>query len=103
MSQHFPKLYEHSDANVKVELDLSNYMTKADLKGATRVDTSNLAAKPNLTSLNSEVDKIDIDKLKTAPADLYKLCNVVDKDVIKRIWMINYSRRLTPLIPADLF
>ena len=27
---------------MKIELDLSNYVTKAVLKGATRVDTSNL-------------------------------------------------------------
>ena len=89
MSQHFLKPYEHSDAKVKVELDLSNYVTKADSKGATRVDTSNLAAKPNLASLNSEVDKTDIDTLKTVAADLYNLCNVVDKDVTKRMCMIN--------------
>ena len=31
--------------NVKFELDLSNYSTKADLKKATGVDTSNFAKK----------------------------------------------------------
>ena len=31
--------------NVKVELDLSNYETKIDLKGATRIVTSNVALK----------------------------------------------------------
>ena len=40
MSQYFPKLYEHSSGNVKVELDLVNYATKIDLKGRTSVDTS---------------------------------------------------------------
>ena len=30
-------------ANVKVELDLSNYATKADLKNAAGVDTSDFA------------------------------------------------------------
>ena len=40
-------------------------MIKAELKVATRVNTSNLAAKPNLASLKSEVDKIDADKPKT--------------------------------------
>ena len=39
MSQHFPKPYESSGGNVKVELDLFKYATKADLKGATGVDT----------------------------------------------------------------
>ena len=32
-------------ANEKVELDLPNYATKADLKNATGVDTSSLAKK----------------------------------------------------------
>ena len=60
MSQYFPKPYEHYSENVKTELDLSNYLTKADLKRATAVNTSNLAATPDLDSLKAEVDKIDI-------------------------------------------
>ena len=44
-SQYFPKPYAHFGRNVEVELDLSNYETKVGLKGAARVDTSNLAAK----------------------------------------------------------
>ena len=40
-----PKPNERSDGNIKVELDLSNYATEADLKWATGVDTFNLAAK----------------------------------------------------------
>ena len=43
MSQYFHKPYEHSGGNLKVELDLSNYATRADLKKATCVDTSHLA------------------------------------------------------------
>ena len=39
--------------NVKIELDLSNHATKTDLKGATRIDTSNLAAKLNLAKLKA--------------------------------------------------
>ena len=46
---------------MKVELDLYNYAAKVDLKGATGVDTSNLAAKSDLASLKAELDKIDID------------------------------------------
>ena len=42
MSQCFPNL-KSLEANVKVELDLPNYATKADLKNATGVDTSCLA------------------------------------------------------------
>ena len=38
MSHYFSKPYEGSRGNVKVELDLSYYGTKADLKGAAGVD-----------------------------------------------------------------
>ena len=61
---------------------MSNYATEADSKGATGVDTSNLAAKSDLANLKATVDKIDIDKLETVPADLSKLSNAVD-DVVK--------------------
>ena len=50
-NQYVSKLCEHFGGDVKVELDLSNYVTKADLKVATGVDTSNLAAKSDLASL----------------------------------------------------
>ena len=62
----------------KVELDLSNYATKADLKETTGVVTLNLAAS---ATLKAEADKMVIDKLKTVPADLIKVRNVVDNDV----------------------
>ena len=39
MSQYFPP-YGGSSENIKVELDLSNYATKTDLKDITHVDTS---------------------------------------------------------------
>ena len=42
---------------MKVELDLSNYATKADMNNATGVDTSKVAKKVDLTSLKSYVDK----------------------------------------------
>ena len=53
-----------SSNNVKVELDLTNYATKTDLKNITHVDVSSFASKTNLAALKTEVDKIDTDKLK---------------------------------------
>ena len=44
MSGYFPEL-KSSRERIKVELDLSNYATKADLKNATGVDTSKFAKK----------------------------------------------------------
>ena len=45
-------------------LDLSNYVTKSDLKNGTGVDTSKFTKKVDLANLKSNVDKLDIDKLK---------------------------------------
>ena len=83
MSQHFPP-YNNSSENIKVELALSNYVTKKDIKDITHVDTSSYALKTNLANLKTEVDKIDTDKLKTVPDDLAKLSNVVINDVVKK-------------------
>ena len=58
---------------VKFELDLSNYATKADLKNATGVYTSKFAEKGDLASLESNVGKLDIDKLKIVPTNLNNL------------------------------
>ena len=55
---------------MKAGLDLSNYATKADLKGATDVETSNLAVKSDLANLKAEVDKRDIGTVITVPADV---------------------------------
>ena len=48
MSEYFQKP-KSLEANVKVELDLSNYATKADLKNATGVDTSDFPKKTNFS------------------------------------------------------
>ena len=78
MSQYFPKPFEPFRGDISVKLDFYSYVPKANLKGAIGVDTSNLESKSNLTKLKAEVDKIDIDKLKTVPVDLSKLSNVVN-------------------------
>ena len=64
--------------------DLSNYAKKTDLKNATGINTSKLAAKSDLVSLKAEVDKLDIEKLGTVPVDLSKLSNTVKNDVVKK-------------------
>ena len=83
MSQYFPPYRSH-EGDIKVELDLSNYATKTDLKNVTLVDVRSFASKINLASLKTEVDKIDADKLKTVPVNLAKLSNVVKNDVVKK-------------------
>ena len=86
--------YKSSNNNIKVELDLTNYGTKTDLNNITHVDTSSFASKTNLAALKSEVDKIDIDKLKTAPTDLAKLTNSVENDLVKKTF---YNTKVTSI------
>ena len=76
--------YKSSSNNIKVELDLANYATKDDIKNVTHKDASSFASKTNLAALKTEVDKIDADKLKTAPVDLAKLTNAVENDLVKK-------------------
>ena len=80
--------FKSSSNNIKVELDLTNYATKADLKNITHVDVSSCASKTNLAALNTEVDKIDVDKLKTTPVDLAKSTNAVEHDLVKKLFII---------------
>ena len=83
MSTYYPP-YKSSSQNIKVELDLSNYAIKKDINDITHVDISSFASKTNLSALKTEIDKIDIDKLKTAPTDLAKLTNAVENDLVKK-------------------
>ena len=58
--------YKSSSNNVEVELDLTNYATKTDLKNITHVDVSSFASKTNLAAnTNALDDKIDGVKKKT--------------------------------------
>ena len=97
MSQYFPP-YRSSGGNIKVELDLSSYTAKTDLKNVTHVDVSSFASKTNLASLKTEVDKIDVNKLKTAPVDLVKLSNVVKNNVVKKT---EYDKLVTKVDNID--
>ena len=47
-----------------MKFDLSNYVIKADLKNVAGVDTSDFAKEADLANLKSDVDELDIDKLK---------------------------------------
>ena len=86
--------YRSSHNNIKVELSLANYATKDDVKNITHVDVSSFASKTNLAALKTEVDKIDTDKLKTAPTDLAKLPNAIENDVVKKT---DYNAKVTSI------
>ena len=102
----------------KVVLDLSNYLTKKELKHPTGVDTSDWAAKKDFTVLKVEVDKLDINKLvnvptgftlktkvneldvrelKTVPVDLKKISDVVKNEVVKNTKFNTLKRKVNKL------
>ena len=73
---------------------MANYATKDDVKNATHVDVSSYATKTNLAASKSEVDRIDVDKLKTTSTDLAKLSNFVKNDVVKKT---DYNTKVTSI------
>ena len=91
MSKYFPKPKSLGE-NVKVELDLSSYVTKADLKNGAGVDTLYFGYETDFANLKSDADKIDIDKVKNIPCNSRNLKRKVEKiDVYKLV-----------LVPVDL-
>ena len=58
MCQYLPKLYEALERDINLKVDLSNYATNIDLKIATRVNTSKLAAKSDFANLEAEIGNI---------------------------------------------
>ena len=92
MTQYYPP-YRSSRNNIKVELDLANNATKTNLNNITHVDVSSFASKTDFAALKTEVDKGDADKLKTTPADLTKLTNAIENDVVKT----DYNAKVTSI------
>ena len=102
MSEYFPAP-KYLGGKVKFELDLSNFATKTDLKNATGIDTSSFAEKVNLANLKSNVDKLDIDKLKIIPTNLSNLKSKIDKiDVDKLVPFLVDLSKLSNVVKNDI-
>ena len=93
---YFLECYTRNKSKTKVELDLSNYAKKSNLKNGSGIDTSKFVRKLDLANLKSNIDKLekvqsdldslkskvnnsDVDNLKPFPICLKKLSDVVDK------------------------
>ena len=74
---------------INVELNLSNYVTKSDLKNATGIDTSDFFV---LVSLKLDIETF---KLETTPTDLGKLSNVKTMTLLKRLYMQSLIQALS--------
>ena len=92
MSEYFPKP-NSLGANVIVELDLSNYATKTNLKNKTAVGTSDFAKKTGLANLKSDLDELGANVI----ADL-DFSNYATRANLKNITAVDTSilpKRLT--------
>ena len=102
MNEYFPKLKSFG-GRVKVELDLPNYATNADLKNATGVDASKFAKKVDFAGLKSEVDKLDINKLEKVRTALNSLKSKVDKlDVDKLVHVPVVLSKLSDVVKNNV-
>ena len=103
MSQYFPKPYGPFGGDINVRVDLCHYATKIDIKNISHVDTSCFPIKPNLASLKTEVDKLDIDKLVPFLVDLSKLSDAVKNDVVKKAAYDKLAINVNNIDTSELF
>ena len=68
----YPEIDNCRRNKVKVELDLSNYTIKCEVRKAAGVDKSKFLRKADLSCSKSDVDKLDVDKIKSVPNYLSK-------------------------------
>ena len=95
-------IWMRGDSNVKV--DLSNYRRKVNLKNAAGVDTSSFVKKKTeIASLKSNVDKLDVDKLKNVPIDLSNFKSKVEKfDIGKLKTTLVVLSKLSNIVKDDV-
>ena len=93
--------HAHSNNEIKVKLDLSNYAAKSGLKSATAVDTSKCAKGADLATLKSDIDESDTDKFETTPAGLSKLSHKVKNEVIKKIEYNELVKKVNAIETTD--
>ena len=55
-----------------------------------------------LSSLNSEINELDVDKLVPVPNHLSKESNLVKMKLLKRLYIMNWSKMLLLLIQVNM-
>ena len=79
------------------------YGTNSEVKTAAVVDTSKFAKKVNLANLKSNVDKLDIDKLKNVTNNLSNLKSKVDKlHADKLVFALCDLSKLSDIVKNDV-
>ena len=65
---------------------MSNYATKSNFKWVPSINALKFAKKAHLADSKLDIDRLDIEKLHTAPVDLGKLSNVIEKVFINALY-----------------
>ena len=103
MRWYFPEA-KPSGERVKIELDWSNYATKTDLKNSTSVDASNFDKNVDLTNLEADADKLDIDEVKYVPTNLSNLKSKADiLDIDKLVSGPVDLSKLSDVVKTDVY
>ena len=68
---------------------MSNYATKSDSKNKASVDTKLSAKKNNIADLQSEVDRLDVDKFGKTPNILTSLKSKIDKLNVDKLRLVD--------------
>ena len=83
---------------------MSNSPIKTDLKNVTGIDTLSFAKKVDLSNLKSNVEKLDIDKVKSLRYNLSNLKSKVDKlDVGKLLPVPVDLSKLSDVVKNNVF
>ena len=93
---YFPESYTHSQTKIKLELYLSNYATKFDLKIAAAVDASKFAKKTDLARFKSEIGKLE-----TTPVDSNDQKDVEKNEAIKKTVYDELVKKVNAVRTAD--
>ena len=96
-----PDIYARS--KIKFAFDLSNFTTKSEVKNQQVLIHQILLKKIEIATSKLDVDKKNIDKLKTVLTDLRKLSNVVNNDDVKKQCMINPLEKLNAINGIDTY
>ena len=95
--------YIRSKSKIIVNLGLSSYVAKSDLKKVTGFDTSSFNKKADLASLKPDVDEMDTDKFKNVPFSLNSLKDKVDKlDVDKLKAVPTDFKRFSDVVDTEV-
>ena len=84
-------------------VNLNKLFKKADLKNVPHIETSGFALKTDLARLNTEIDKLEIDKSAPVLFGLSILTDVVKNYLVKKFVYVKLVAKVITLTLVNLF